>query len=393
MNIKNVLLSVGLILTSLVSIAKSPALNLKVYTPGHDAIFNVASTIVYGKKDAMLVDGQFQKKYAEDLVKEIKGLKKNLKTIYVSHYDPDYYFGLDVIHKAFPEARIIASPQTAYMIEVSKDSKINTWKGQLGVDAPDSIIVPETTDTIPDLEGNKIEIKQRKEDPAHSYLWIPSLKTILGGIYVSTGEHLWMADTKTMKGIEKWRRALADMKALRPSQVIPSHSANSDFSPVNLDIIDKYLADFTSALKNNEHADGVIAAMKAAYPNLSGEESLALGAKVYKGEAEWKTFDLYPAVGRSIKVDFGAFAFRNSFKDAHHMTFLGLNGGYKGVTDSVITTVVEVSPNVYMVYWSEPNSTKSNVVHVQNYNTGTVWTNIAAPDGKFYNMKGKLTLE
>jgi hypothetical protein len=219
------------------------------------------------------------------------------------------------------------------------------------------------------------------------------LKTVLGGIYVSTGGHLWMADTKTMKGIEQWRQALADMKALLPAQVIPSHFANRDFSPANLDIIDKYLADFTSALKNNEHADGVIAAMKAAYPTLPGEGSLALGAKVYKGEAEWKTFDLYPAVGRSIKVDFGAFAFRNSFKDAHHMTFLGLNGGYKGVTDNVITTVVEVSPNVYMVYWSEPNSTKSNVVHVQNYNTGTVWTNIAAPYGKFYNMKGKLTLE
>lgn len=216
---------------------------------------------------------------------------------------------------------------------------------------------------------------------------------MLGGIYVSTGGHLWMADTKTIKGIEQWRQALADMKALQPAQVIPSHFAIRDFSPSNLDIIDKYLADFTSVLKNNEHADGVIEAMKSVYPTLPGESSLALGAKVFKGEAEWKTFNLYPAVGRSIKVDFGAFAFRNSFKDAHHMTFLGLNGGYKGLTDNVITTVVEVSPYVYMVYWSEPNSTKSNVVHVQNYNTGTVWTNIAAPDGKFYNMKGKLTLE
>ena len=103
-------------------------------------------------------------------------------------------------------------------------------------------------------------------------------------------------------------------------------------------------------------------------------------------------FTPYPPIGRAIKVDFGAFAFRNSFKDAHHMTFVGLNGDYKGVTDSVLPTVVEVSPNVFMVYWSEPNSTKSNVVHVQNYNTGTVWTNIAAPDGSFYNMQGKLSV-
>lgn len=109
-------------LIAIVANAKPSSLKVKVYNPGKDAIFDVASTIVYGKKDAMLVDGQFQKKYAEELVKEIKGLKKNLKTIYVSHYDPDYYFGLDVIHKAFPEARIIATPQTTYMIEVSKDT-------------------------------------------------------------------------------------------------------------------------------------------------------------------------------------------------------------------------------------------------------------------------------
>lgn len=393
MKLKNALVALGLIISSMAYAAKPSALKVKVFNPGKDAIFQVTSTIVYGKEDAMLVDGQFQKSKAEALVNEIKGLRKNLKTIYVSHYDPDYYFGLEVLHKAFPEAKIISTPQTAYMIEVSKDSKVNTWKSQLGADAPDSIVVPETTDTIPDLEGNKIEIKSRKDDPAHSYLWIPSLKTILGGIYVSTGEHLWMADTKTMKGIEQWRQAIADMKALQPKYVIPSHFVVSDSSPANLDVIDKYLADFATALKNNDKADGVIAAMKAVYPNLPGEGSLVLGAKVYKGEAEWKTFDLYPAVGRSIKVDFGDFAFRNTFKDAHHMTFLGLNGGYKGVTDNVLTTVVEVSPNVYMVYWSEPNSTKSNVVHVQNYNTGTVWTNIAAPDGKFYNMQGKLTLE
>jgi hypothetical protein len=34
---------------------------------------------------------------------------------------------------------------------------------------------------LPDLEGNKIEIRQNPEDPAHSFLWIPSIKTIAGG--------------------------------------------------------------------------------------------------------------------------------------------------------------------------------------------------------------------
>jgi hypothetical protein len=32
--------------------------------------------------------------------------------------------------------------------------------------------------SLPDLEGNKIEIRQNPEDPAHSFLWIPSIKTL-----------------------------------------------------------------------------------------------------------------------------------------------------------------------------------------------------------------------
>ena len=367
-------------------------LALKVYNPGANAIFPVTSTIVYGKKDAALIDAQFQKQYAEQVVKEIKSMKRNLKYVFVSYHDPDYYFGLNVIRKAFPEAKIVSTAQTAYLIEASKDFKLNVWKGQLGTDAPDTLIVPEVVDSLPSIEGNALEIKYNKDDSAHPFVWIPSLKAIIGGGSVTEGGHIWMADTKGDKGIERWQQVIASMKQLEPATVIPAHFVTSDYKPQVLDFVEKYLADYRQAAAKSKDAATLTAAMEKAFPELPGKENLDFSAKVFKGEQEWKVFTPYPPIGRAIKVDFGAFAFRNSFKDAHHMTFLGLNGGYKGVTDSVLPTVVEVSPNVFMVYWSEPNSTKSNVVHVQNYNTGTVWTNIAAPDGKFYNMQGKMTV-
>jgi len=40
-------------------------------------------------------------------------------------------------------------------------------------------------------------------------------------------------------------------------------------------------------------------------------------------------------MGRTVKEDFGTIAYSGSFKFACHMVFLGLNGGCKGVTDSV----------------------------------------------------------
>ena len=390
MQLKKIALSVVMTIIALSGEAKGLA--LKVYNPGTSAIFPVTSTIVYGKKDAALIDAQFQKQYAEQVVKEIRGMKKNLKYVFVSYHDPDYYFGLNVIHKAFPEAKIISTAQTAYLIEASKDLKLDVWKKQLGTDAPDTLIVPEPVDSLPAIEGNALEVKYSKDDSAHPFVWIPSLKAIVGGGSVTEGGHIWMADTQGDKGIERWQQVISAMKQLEPATVVPAHFVSSDYKPQVLDFVGKYLADYRQAAAKSNNADELTAAMEKAWPQLPGKDNLVFSAKVFKGEQEWKIFTPYPPIGRAIKVDFGAFAFRNSFKDAHHMTFLGLNGGYKGVTDNVLPTVVEVSPNVFMVYWSEPNSTKSNVVHVQNYNTGTVWTNIAAPDGKFYNMQGKMTV-
>jgi hypothetical protein len=387
---KKLTLFFAFMLLALVGYAKG--LQLKVYNPGPKAIFPVTSTIVYGKKDAALINAQFQKQFAEEVVKEIKGLKKKLKYVFVSYHDPDYYFGLDVIRKAFPEAQIISTAQTAYLIEASKDFKLGVWKEQMGADAPDTLLVPQPVDSLPAIEGNELQIKFSKDDSAHPFVWIPSLRAVVGASSVANEGHPWMADTQGDKGIELWQNAISAIKQLNPATVVPSHFISSGNQPALLDVISKYLADYRQAAAKSHDAAELISAMEKLYPELPGKDNLVFGAKVFKGEQEWKIFSPYPPIGRAIKVDFGAFAFRNSFKDAHHMTFVGLNGDYKGVTDSVLPTVVEVSPNVFMVYWSEPNSTKSNVVHVQNYNTGTVWTNIAAPDGSFYNMQGKLSV-
>ena len=69
MRLKNFILAAIFAIVALSANAKG--LSLKVYNPGTKAIFPVSSTIVYGKKDAALIDAQFQKQYAEEVVKEI----------------------------------------------------------------------------------------------------------------------------------------------------------------------------------------------------------------------------------------------------------------------------------------------------------------------------------
>ena len=64
-------------------------LKIKVYNATENS-FGVASVIVSGKTDAVLIDAQFTLADAEKVTQEIKASGKKLTTIFVSHGDPDF---------------------------------------------------------------------------------------------------------------------------------------------------------------------------------------------------------------------------------------------------------------------------------------------------------------
>ncbi|MEI7487994.1 MAG: MBL fold metallo-hydrolase [Chryseobacterium sp.] len=378
-------------LLSFVSVLFAGNLKIKVYNPGSKAIFPITSTIIYGDKDAILIDAQFQKQYAEQLVKEIKATGKNLKTVFISHSDPDFYFGVDVIKKAFPNVKIISIAQTAYLISASKDDKLAVWKPQLKEDAPSEIIILEAVNSILDLEGNKIEIKQNHDDPAHSFLWIPSLKTVVGGISVSVDSHLWMADTQNQKAIDEWIGQIDAMKALNPTQVVPSHFAKLTLSPNSLDFVKNYLENYKKAVAENKTSESIVNFMVNKYPSLAGKDELAMGVKVFLGEMNWDLRSPYPAIGRKVEVNFGTAQFILDFKDNKTMSFVGTAGEVKGLTDTVEYTATEVLKNVFMVYWHEPK-VGVLVVNVQDYNKNIIYSNILKKDGSSDHQKGTIKI-
>ena len=64
------------------------SLAVKTYRP-KDAIFPVASTVIYGKSEAILIDAQFQASRAGELVQMIRDLGRTLTTVFITHHDPD----------------------------------------------------------------------------------------------------------------------------------------------------------------------------------------------------------------------------------------------------------------------------------------------------------------
>ena len=265
-------------------------LKTEVYNPGADAIFAVSSTLVTGAKDAVLIDAQFSTVDAQKLVELIKASGKHLTTIYISHGDPDFYFGLEPIVAAFPDAKVVATPQTIAHIKETEAGKLQFWGPKLGAGAPTRIVIPEP------LPGNRLELEGNALDivgldgptPDRTVVSIPSIKTVLGGIPVFAGEYVWMADTQTPQSHADWIATLDRITALKPDTVIPGHFLPG--APQNLDAV-RFTADYIRAFDEEtakaKDSTALIAAMKQRYPNLGGESSLDISAKVAKGEMQW----------------------------------------------------------------------------------------------------------
>jgi glyoxylase-like metal-dependent hydrolase (beta-lactamase superfamily II) len=249
---------------------------------------------VSGKTEVVLIDAQFQRNDAEVLVQKIKATGKKLTTVYISHSDPDYYFGLDVIRAAFPDARIVATPQTVAAIRASKDRKLSYWGPILKGNAPKEVIVPEPLmgDTIA-VDGHRLHIVGLNgPDPDRTFVWITDLRTVAGGIPVFGNMHVWIADTQSVESRVNWLNILDRIEALKPVAVIPGHyllyaNGEAPATPEVVAFTRRYLEEFEKQAANAKDSAALIATMKAMYPDLGGEELLQLSAKVIKGELKW----------------------------------------------------------------------------------------------------------
>jgi len=264
-------------------------LKLEIYNASENS-FGVASVIISGKNDAVLIDAQFTLADAEKVAEHIRNSGKNLTSIYISHTDPDFYFGLEVFKKYFPEVTAYASPATVESIKATAQKKLDIWGERLGKAITSNIVLPQV------LKGNSIiledqplEIIGLEEFSSRTFIWIPSVKAVVGGINVfGTTFNLWMADSQTADSRKNWITILDAIEALHPSIVIPAH-ANAD-SPFDISAVEHtkhYIQLYEEALKTNKTSEELIKAIKAAYPDLTFETALQIGAKVNTGEMKW----------------------------------------------------------------------------------------------------------
>src|SRR5437870_8837154 len=103
----------------------------------------IASTLIYGKRDAVLVDAFMTVEQADALVDWVVASGKNLTTIYVTHGHGDHFFGIGALLDRFPNARAVAPPGVVKVMrqQASPDALANFWSARFPGQIPDRLVI------------------------------------------------------------------------------------------------------------------------------------------------------------------------------------------------------------------------------------------------------------
>src|SRR5512136_185019 len=232
--------------------------------------FEVASTIVMGKKDAVLLDAQWTLSNAHRVITEILETGKNLKTIYLTHAHPDHYFGAGVIAEAFPKAKVVAIPSEANIINKQFFGKIEHWEGVIGpINCPRKTTnIEALTENYFELEGERIEIipKIMGDMRYNTVVWIPSIKTLYASDVLFNQAHPFTCEL-TRGEREQWIKDIDKIEKYGAEIVLPGHQKpGMPFDKSSLDFTREYLVATEDVLAKTDTAAAFYYEMNARFP-------------------------------------------------------------------------------------------------------------------------------
>lgn len=254
--------------------------------------FEVASVIVTGKTDAVLIDAQWTRKGAHRLIAEILDTGKNLTTIYLTHAHPDHYFGAGTIAQAFPDARVVAVPSEADMINAQFFGKLEIWEQVIGIHnvCRQTVHVESLTEDYIELEGQRLEIipKVIGDMRYNTMVWIPCIKTLYASDVLFNQAHPFTCEV-TADERQQWIREIDKIAAMGAEVIIPGHQRPGMlFDNSALEFTRSYLVATEEELARTDTVADFYYAMAERFPqahlvHLSNE----MNANVLKGGRDW----------------------------------------------------------------------------------------------------------
>jgi glyoxylase-like metal-dependent hydrolase (beta-lactamase superfamily II) len=257
--------------------------------------FEVASLIIIGKTDAVLIDAQWTLSNAHRVIAEILETGKHLKTVYVTHAHPDHYFGLGPIADAFPQARVTALPEVSRTINNQFFGKIEHWEEVIGVtNVPRKVVnIEPLTGNYFELEGHRIEIipEVMGDLKYNTVVWIPSIKTLYGSDVLFNQAHPFTCEVSAEER-QQWIKAIEGFEALGAEVVIPGHQKpGMPFDSGSFSFTRDYLIATDEELARTKDVAGFYYAMVKRFPDANLFISNEMNSNVFKGGMDWNWRD------------------------------------------------------------------------------------------------------
>jgi glyoxylase-like metal-dependent hydrolase (beta-lactamase superfamily II) len=125
----------------------------------------MASTLISGDKEAILIDPPLTIKQGHEISAWIKGVlgpSKKFSTIYITHGHGDHYFAATTVFKQFPDVKVLATKATAEHMaqQIESEYYAARWEASFPgeLEKPFSGLVKALEGHTIDLEGHAINI-------------------------------------------------------------------------------------------------------------------------------------------------------------------------------------------------------------------------------------------
>jgi glyoxylase-like metal-dependent hydrolase (beta-lactamase superfamily II) len=246
-----------------------------------------SSTLIYGQRDAILVDTFLTADQSQTLLDWVVANGKNLTAIYITHGHGDHFFGLAPLLERFPRAKAVALPAVvdAMKAQLLPASLDGFWRKLFPGQILERLLPAEPLNSNElELEGHKlVAVDMGRTDTARSTsLYIPSIALIVAGDTVYNGIHPYLAETDTQSRRE-WISSLDKLEVLKPRSVVAGHKKpENDDDPRNIWETRQYLLDFNRLDEASTTALQLYEAMLNLYPDRANPGSLWGGANAAK---------------------------------------------------------------------------------------------------------------
>jgi glyoxylase-like metal-dependent hydrolase (beta-lactamase superfamily II) len=247
-----------------------------------------SATLIYGERDAVLVDAFLTRDQARSLVEWIAASGKNLTTIYVTHGHGDHFFGIGAVQRRFPNAKAVATPGTVEVMrrQASPDYVASYWNPLFPGQIPEELTIAEPlAGNVIDLEGRDlVAIEAGHTDTDRTtFLHVPSIDLVVAGDVAYNDDHLYLSESNRQTRNE-WLAALDTIERLQPRAVIAGHKKpGKPDSPRIIEETRQYIRDFDRLAKVATTARELYDGMIKLYPDRANPGALWGSAHAAKG--------------------------------------------------------------------------------------------------------------